>query len=304
MTHFSDRLADSILRRRSAVCVGIDPDLALLPDDLREGYAGRVAELGEAAAVAACFAEFASGVIDAVADLAAAIKPQAAFFEQYGAPGWDALRRVVACAHEHELPVIVDAKRGDIGSTSAAYAAAVFGGAPALAGEPLAGLGADAVTVNPYLGDDALAPFVERCAQGQGVFVLARTSNPGAAVLQERDCEGRPLYLRVTDMIARLGEGHVGAHGYSDVGAVAGATAPASLAAVRAALPHAFLLVPGFGAQGAGPEALAGLASGEALGYVVNASRSIIYAWRQRGGDYRSAAAAATVEMRDAIGGF
>jgi orotidine-5'-phosphate decarboxylase len=304
MTHFSDRLAESILRRHSAVCVGIDPDLALLPDNLRAGYAGRVAELGDAAAVAACFAEYASGIIDAVADVAAAIKPQAAFFEQYGAAGWDALGRVVACAREHELPVIVDAKRGDIGSTSAAYAAALFGGAPTLAGEPLAGLGADAVTVNPYLGDDALSPFVERCAQGKGVFILARTSNPGAAALQETDCEGRPLYLRVADMIARLGEGSVGAHGYSDVGAVAGATAPTSLAAVRAALPHAFLLVPGFGAQGGGPKALAGLASGEALGYVVNASRSIIYAWRERGGDYRSAAAAATVEMRDSIGGF
>ena len=304
MTHFSDRLAESILRRQSTVCVGIDPDLALLPDDLRAGYVGRVAELGDAAAVAACFAEYASGIIDAVADVAAAIKPQAAFFEQYGAAGWDALRRVVACAREHELPVIVDAKRGDIGSTSVAYAAALFGGAPTLAGEPLAGLGADAVTVNPYLGDDALSPFVERCAQGKGVFVLARTSNPGAAALQETDCEGRPLYLRVADMIARLGEVSVGSHGYSDVGAVAGATAPTSLAAVRAALPHAFLLVPGFGAQGGGPKALAGLASGEAQGYVVNASRSIIYAWRERGGDYRSAAAAATVEMRDSIGGF
>ena len=304
MTHFSDRLAESILRRHSTVCVGIDPDLALLPGDLRAAYAARVAELGDVAAVAACFAEYASGIIDAVADVAAAIKPQAAFFEQYGAAGWDALRRVVACAREHELPVIVDAKRCDIGSTSAAYAAALFGGAPTLAGEPLAGLGADAVTVNPYLGDDALSPFVERCAQGKGVFVLARTSNPGAAALQEADCEGRPLYLRVADMIARLGEGSVGSHGYSDVGAVAPATAPTSLAAVRAALPHAFLLVPGFGAQGAGPKALAGLASGEALGYVVNASRSIIYAWRERGGDYRSAAAAATVEMRDSIGGF
>ena len=304
MTHFSDRLAESILRRHSAVCVGIDPDLALLPDNLRAGYAGRVAELGDAAAVAACFAEYASGIIDAVADVAAAIKPQAAFFEQYGAAGWDALGRVVACAREHELPVIVDAKRGDIGSTSAAYAAALFGGAPTLAGEPLAGLGADAVTVNPYLGDDALSPFVERCAQGKGVFVLARTSNPGAAALQETDCEGRPLYLRVADMLARLGEGSVGAHGYSDVGAVAGAPAPASRAAVRAGLAHAFVLVAGFGAQGGGPKALAGLASGEALGYVVNASRSIIYAWRERGGDYRSAAAAATVEMRDSIGGF
>ena len=304
MTNFSDRLAESILSRRSAVCVGIDPDLLRLPDDLRTAYAARVGELGDAGAVAACFAEFASGVIDAVADVVAAVKPQAAFFEQYGAPGWEALRRVVACAHEHDLPVILDAKRGDIGSTSAAYAAAVFGGAPALAGAPLAGLGADAVTVNPYLGDDALAPFIERCEQGKGVFVLARTSNPGAAELQERDCDDLPLYLHVTEMIARLGSGRVGGYGYSDVGAVVGATAPASLAAVRAALPDAFLLIPGFGAQGDGPEALVGLARGDALGYVVNASRSIIYAWRERGGDYRSAAAAAAVEMRDAIGGL
>jgi orotidine-5'-phosphate decarboxylase len=229
MMNFSDRLAESILDRRSAVCVGIDPDLARLPDDLRAAYAARVGELGEAGAVAACFTEFASGVIDAVADVVAAVKPQAAFFEQYGAPGWEALRRVVACAHEHDLPVILDAKRGDIGSTSVAYAAAVFGGAPALAGAPLPGLGADAVTVNPYLGDDALQPFLEHCDRGKGVFVLARTSNPGAASLQEADCEGLPLYLRVTEMIARLGSGRVGAHGYSDVGAVAGATAPTSL---------------------------------------------------------------------------
>ena len=304
MERFSDRLAASILARRSVVCVGIDPDLARLPDGLRAAWAARARELGEAGAVAACFADFATGLIDAVADLAACVKPQAAFFEQCGPPGWDALRRVVACAHEHGLPVILDAKRADIGSTSAAYAAACFGGARSLSGGPLAGLDADAVTVNPYLGADSLAPFVERCDEGRGVFVLTRTSNAGGVELQERDCEGRPLYLRVADMIARLGAGHLGAHGYSDVGAVAGATAPEPLAAVRAALPQAFLLVPGFGAQGAGPEALAGLASGEAAGFVVNASRSIIYAWQERGGDYRSAAAAAAAEMRDAIGGL
>ncbi|HMK91672.1 MAG TPA: orotidine-5'-phosphate decarboxylase [Thermoleophilia bacterium] len=303
MTHFSDTLAQSVLRRRSAVCVGLDPDLARLPVELRAAYAARVPELGAEAAVAACFAEFATGIIDAVADVAAAVKPQAAFFEQCGPPGWEALRRVVHCAREHELPVIVDAKRGDIGSTSRAYADALFGGAPALAGAPLPGLGADAVTLNPYLGDDALAPFVERCADGKGLFVLTRTSNPGAAALQERESAGRPLYLHVADLVARLGADHVGAHGYSDVGAVAGATAPTPLAAVRAALPRAFLLIPGYGAQGAGPEALAGLASGEALGFIVNASRSVIYAWRDRGGDYRSAAAQAATEMRNAIGG-
>jgi len=304
MTNFSDRLAQSILDRHSAVCLGVDPDLARLPEKLRAGYAARTGELGAAGAVAACFAEFASGLIDAVADLVAVVKPQAAFFEQYGAPGWEALRRVVVCAHEHDLPVILDVKRGDIGSTSAAYAAACFGGAIDLGGAPLPGLDADAVTVNPYLGADALTPFVERCDEGRGVFVLTRTSNPGGADLQERECAGRPLYLHVSEMVARLGAGHVGTYGYSDVGAVAGATAPTSLAAVRAALPQAFLLIPGFGAQGAGPEALAGLSSGPALGYVVNASRSINYAWLSRGGDYRSAAAAAAAEMRDAIGGF
>ncbi len=306
MIHFSDRLADSILRRRSLVCVGLDPDLERLPAALRAQYARRVPELGEEGAVAACFAEFATGIIDAVADVAAAVKPQAAFFEQYGAAGWDALRRVVACAREHELPVIVDVKRGDIGSTSAAYANALFGGAPALAGAPLPGLGADAVTVNPYLGEDALAPFAARCAEGEGLFVLARTSNPGAAELQDPPLAegGRPVYLRVCDLIATLGKDCVGAHGYSDVGAVAGATAPGPLAAVRAALPQAFLLIPGYGAQGGGVEALAGLASGDAGGYIVNASRSIIYAYRERGGDYRRAAAAAAGEMRAVIGGF
>ncbi len=304
MERFSDRLAASILRRRSLVCVGIDPDLARLPDGLRATWAARVAELGEAGAAAACFTDFATGLIDALADVAACVKPQAAFFEQYGAPGWQALQRVVRCAHEHELPVIVDVKRADIGSTSTAYAAACFGGVPTLSGATLPGLDADAITVNPYLGADGLAPFAARCDEGRGLFVLTRTSNPGGAELQERDCEGRPLYLRVADMIARLGAERVGAHGYSDVGAVAGATAPEPLAAVRAALPNAFLLIPGFGAQGAGPEALAGVASGDAAGYVVNASRSIIDAWRERGGDYRSAAAAAAVEMRDAIGGL
>ena len=305
MTNFSDRLADSILSRRSVVCVGIDPDLARLPDDLRASYAARVGELGDAGAVAACFAEFASGLIDAVADVAAAIKPQAAFFEQYGAPGWDALRRVVACAHEHDLPVILDAKRGDIGSTSAAYAAAVFGGAPALAGAPLPGLAADAVTVNPYLGDDALAPFLERCDQGKGVFVLARTSNPGAATLQERDCDGRPLYLHVADMIARLGAAPCGRARVQRRGGGGRRHRP-HVACRRARRPAARLSAR---ARASAPRAPAPRRSrafrrARRRGYVVNASRSIIYAWRERGGDYRSAAAAAAAEMRDAIGGF
>ncbi len=191
-------------------------------------------------------------------------------------------------------------KRGDIASTGAAYARAAFGGAPGFGG-PVAGAGADAVTASPYLGDDSLEPLVEHCASGKGVFVLTRTSNPGAALLQERESGGKPLYLHVADLVARLGADHIGEAGYSDVGAVAGATAPTSLKLVRDALPQAFLLVPGFGAQGAGPDALRGIAAGDAAGFVVNASRSIIFAWQTAGADYRSAAAAAAADMRQLL---
>jgi orotidine-5'-phosphate decarboxylase len=298
--HFSDRLAEAVIAKRSVVCVGIDPDLARMPPELVRACRERASAEGDERAVAACFEQFSCGVIAAVADVAAAIKPQAAFFEQYGAPGWAALRAVIDCAHAHDLTVILDVKRGDIASTGAAYARAVFGGAPGFAGAA-PGLGADAATVSPYLGDDSLTPFTDRCAEGKGVFVVTRTSNRGAALLQERESHGRAMYLHVADLVAQLGAAHVGTHGYSDVGAVAGATAPEALRAVRAALPNAWLLVPGYGAQGAGPAALAGIAAGDAAGYVVNASRSIIYAWQQNGEEYRVAAARAAGEMRDEL---
>jgi orotidine-5'-phosphate decarboxylase len=300
MRHFSDNLATVITARRSVVCVGLDPTLEGMPPELVEKYRPRVADLGDDGAVAACFQEFCSGVIDAVAESAACVKPQAAFFEQYGATGWNALRAVVRCAHQYELPVILDAKRGDIASTGAAYGRAAFGGAPGLEA-PVAGIGADAMTASPYLGDDSLAPLVAHCADGKGVFVLTRTSNPGAALQQEREVNGRPLYLHVADLVARLGADHMGDAGYSDVGAVAGATNPQALRLVREALPHAFLLVPWFGAQGAGPDALQGISAGDAFGYVVNASRSIIFAWKSDGGDYRRAAAVAAESMRSEL---
>ena len=293
-------MAAAILLRRSVVCVGLDPDLERLPAELTARYQGRTAELGEAGAVAACFEEFCCGIVEAVADTAACVKPQAAFFEQYGAPGWSALAAVIACAHRHELPVILDVKRGDIASTAVAYARAAFGGAPGFGGT-VAGLEADAVTASPYLGADSLAPVVEACAAGKGVFVLTRTSNPGAADLQEREADGRALFLHVADEVRRLGAAHVGEAGYSDVGAVAGATAPGQLRLVREALPQAFLLVPGYGAQGASGDALRGISAGSAGGFVVNASRSIIYAWQQTAADYKSAAAAAARSMRNEL---
>ena len=344
MDHFSDRLAASIIARRSLVCVGLDPVLERMPPDLvdefrpraaraetrgtkgsegaggttrgakgSEGAGGTTAEekavaaggaderAVEEEAVAACFAAFCAGVIAAVAETAACVKPQAAFFEQYGAAGWRALVDTVACAHAYDLPVILDVKRGDIAATGAAYRRAAFGGAPGFAAS-VAGVGADALTVNPYLGDDSLAPFIDACGDGRGVFVLVRTSNPGAATLQELEVEGRPLYLHVAETVARLGAAQVGAHGYCDVGAVVGATAPSALRAVRAALPHAFLLVPGVGAQGGATEILGELKVGDAGGLVVNASRSIIYAWQQGEGDYRRAAAEAAEALRRELG--
>jgi orotidine-5'-phosphate decarboxylase len=295
--HFSDRLARVIDERRSVVCVGLDPDLPRLPAEVRAKYTA-LAEAGDGEeAAAACCLDFCCGIIEATAAAAAAVKPQAAFFEQYGAAGWRALGQVIACAHAHDLLVILDVKRGDISSTGTAYARAVFGGAPGLYG-PTAGLGADAVTVSPYLGDDSLTPFTDYCAHGKGVFVLTRTSNPGARLLQERISDGRAMYLHVADLVAKLGAAHVGERGYSDVGAVAGATAPEALRAVRDALPQAFLLVPGFGAQGGSAADLAGAAAGGSAGLIVNASRSILYAPRQDGEEYKSAAARAAEEMR------
>ena len=298
MQHFSDRLATAIRARQSVVCVGLDPSLERMPPALVEKYREQAADAGEDEAVAACFEEFCGGIIEAVAACAACVKPQAAFFEQYGAAGWRALGAVIRRAHDHDLPVILDVKRGDIASTGAAYGRAAFGGAPGFTA-PVAGLAADAITASPYLGDDSLEPLVAHCAQGKGVFVLTRTSNPGAALLQEQEAGGSPLYLHVAELVARLGAAHVGEAGYSDVGAVAGATSPQSLRLVREALPHAFLLVPGYGAQGAGAHALAGIAAGAAAGFVVNASRSIIYAWQTETAEYRRAAAAAAESMRN-----
>jgi orotidine-5'-phosphate decarboxylase len=307
-THFSDRLAASVKDRHSVVCVGLDPDLALMPprfvgDVVARRRTGSSAEETGDVAAAACCAEYCRLIIDAVAEAAAVVKPQAAFFEQYGAAGWAALAEVVAAAHAHDLPVIVDAKRGDIASTARAYAASLFGGAPLPGGAVAGGLGADAATVNPYLGADSLAPFVDYCGSGKGLFVLTRTSNPGATDLQERRLDGRPLYLTTAGLVARLGEDLIGRRGYSDVGAVVGATAPEALAAVRAELPRAFLLVPGVGAQGGGVERLRDVAAGDAGGLVVNSSRSILYAWRDRGGDPAVAAAAACEELRGRLAG-
>ncbi len=301
--HFSDRLAAAILARRSVVCVGLDPDLERMPPELVAKYAPQVPDLGVEQAASACIQEFCSGIIDAVAGVAACVKPQAAFFEQYGAAGWQALAAVVRCAQSYELPVIVDVKRGDISSTGRAYAQALFGGAPAFDGAVAPGLGADAVTVSPYLGERFADAVHATLRRRQGRVRAHAHEQPGCPATCRIGCAtaGRSSCTWPT-----LSGGSARSTWASTATAMS-APWPAprsrlSLRAVRAALPHAFLLVPGFGAQGGGAEALAGIASGEAAGYVVNASRSILYAGEKSGTEYRTAAAAAADAMRKQLG--
>ncbi len=288
VTHFADRVADAVERKRSQIVVGLDPVPEMLPVELRGE-----AVLGREHAAAAC-ARFCCGIVDAVAPYAVAVKPQSAFFEALGADGVRAFEEVCAYARAAELLVIADAKRGDIGSTARAYAAAFVeprGDDPALA---------DAVTVNPYLGRDALEPFLAACRRdGAGLFCLVKTSNAGGADVQDvRLSDGSLLWQHVAALVREWGDDLVGARGLSAVGAVVGATFPREVAEARKLMPQSVLLMPGIGAQGGRAEDVsAAFTSGPASGLVA-ASRSIIYAFRASGGDdWRAEAGGATARL-------
>ncbi len=244
------------------VCLGLDP---------RPNAHPLTAGLTAAGATATAVQRYLTTVLDATHDLLACCKPQSAFFEALGLPGLEALAGVMSHARSLGLPVILDAKRGDIGSTAAAYAKAYLTDGD---------LAADALTVNPYLGLDTLEPFIAAAeAGGRGLFVLVRTSNPGSADLQELAVEGGgPLYCKLADALtARAASLPRDPHGYTSLGAVAGATHPAATRELRTRLPHSLLLVPGYGAQG-GSAADAAVAFDEnGWGAVVNASRSLTY---------------------------
>jgi orotidine-5'-phosphate decarboxylase len=229
--------------------------------------------------------EFCRGIVDAVADVAVAVKPQAGFFEAQGASGWAALVEVCGYARQAGLVVIVDAKRGDVPSTARAYAAAFA---------PLA----DAVTVNPYLGHDSLEPFFSH--DGLGVLAILKTSNPGAADIQDLPlADGRPLWQHVAELIDRWGADFVGASGLSSVGAVVGATHAEVLETVRRLLPRAVLLLPGVGAQGGRPEDLGPAFAAGPASALVSASRSVIYA--DSDGRWQEAAADEAVRLADEL---
>src|SRR5690349_1993064 len=228
MEHFADRLTAAIRAKGNALCVGLDPRWDLLPIELRGRYSD-----GTLDGVARAYEEFGGRIIEIVAPLVPVIKPQIAFFEACGPVGLAVLQRLVRRARDAGLITILDAKRNDIASTAAAYADAAFAGVT-VAGRLHPVWDADALTVNPYLGRDAVEPFLESARRvGRGVFVLVRTSNPGAGQFQDLRCDGMPLYLHVAEAVRTWTRENVGRDGFGDVGAVVGATSPTELAAVR-----------------------------------------------------------------------
>jgi orotidine-5'-phosphate decarboxylase len=297
--HFSDRLAALVEERRSRVVLGLDPDPAALWPQAVERLAGPPGSPHLARAHAAeAVTEHCRAAIVAAGPACVAVKPQLACFERLGPPGWEALEQVVAIAHDHGLLVVADGKRGDVPVTAAAYAQALVGATPTPFGD-VAGLGADAFTANPLLGRDALEPLVEAAAAaGAGCFVLVRTSNPGAAELQ--DAGEPPLHERLAALTEELGRERRGDCGLSLVGAVTGATRPEHLSRLRELMPYAIFLLPGVGAQGGRVEDLGPAFAPHPAAGLVTASRSIVNAYAERGGDPAAAAAAAAEELRAA----
>lgn len=290
--NFGDRLARSVLSKRSSVCVGIDPRWQSLPAVLRGATSER-----DLPAVAELTRRFCCEVIDAVADLVPIIKPQAAFFEQLGPHGMSCLAEVIRYGVGRGLLVLLDAKRGDIGSTAEAYAAAYLG-----SDSPW---GCDALTVNPYLGEDTLTPFTDRClASGAGIFVLVKTSNLGSRYLQDLPWESGHVYDRVAATVESLSVASRGRSGYGAVGAVTGATYPDQLAELRQKMPSAWLLIPGYGAQGAGAAEVRGGFDHRGLGAIVNSSRGIIFAYgrpESAGADWQDAVRRAALQMNSEL---
>jgi orotidine-5'-phosphate decarboxylase len=277
---FADRIAAAVERKRSQLCVGLDPRVDLFPVELR----------GEAPAEAA--ERFCRGIVDAVAPFAVAVKPQLAFFEALGAAGIRAFEEVCAYARTAELLVIADGKRGDIGTTARGYAAAY-----------LENCLADALTINPYLGRDSVDPFLAACRRRRaGLFVLVKTSNAGSADVQDLTLsDGRTLWMQVATLVDEWGEDLVGENGLSSVGAVVGATFPREVGEARRLMPRSVLLLPGIGEQGGTPADVARAFTSGPASALVSASRSVIYAYRSGSDDWRAAAGAEAARLRSEV---
>lgn len=273
-----NKLVDKITKTHAPIVVGLDPMLNYVPEHVQKAAFAEYGETLEGAAEAIW--QFNKEIIDKTYDLIPAVKPQIAMYEQFGIPGMIAYEKTVSYAQEKDLVVIGDIKRGDIGSTSAAYAVGHLGKVK-VGSNTFAGFHEDFATVNPYLGSDGVKPFIDVCKEEKkGLFILVKTSNPSSGEFQDQLIDGKPLYELVGEKVAAWGEDHMGDK-YSYIGAVVGATYPEMGKVLRKVMPKSFILVPGYGAQGGQGKDLVHFFDEDGLGAIVNSSRGIIAAYKQ-----------------------
>lgn len=275
MNNYADRLINSIQGMGNPCIVGLDPRIDQMPDFIFHKYENRSAS----DRIVAAISDFHKIIIKTIADIVPGVKPQMAFYEQYGLPGLQAFENTLAYAKEKGLITIVDAKRNDIGSTAQAYSN-TFLGKTDIFGKKVPIYDVDCITVSPFLGEDSLIPFVKDCFEyGKGIFVLVKTSNPGSVDVQDLKIaeSGEEVYIRLAKLIKKLGKGLIGKKGYSSIGAVVGATYPNEAELLRELMTNNIFLVPGYGAQGATGKDIVNCFNPDKLGAVVNASRSITY---------------------------
>ena len=273
-----NKLISNIRKTNAPIVVGLDPMLNYIPEHIQKKAFAEFGETLEGAAEAIW--QYNKGIVDATCDLIPAVKPQIAMYEQFGIPGLIAYKKTVEYCKAKDLVVIGDIKRGDIGSTSAAYAVGHLGQVQ-VSSKKYAGFDEDFATVNPYLGSDGVKPFMDVCKEEKkGIFVLVKTSNPSSGEFQDRVIDGRPLYELVGEKVAQWGDELMG-DGYSYVGAVVGATYPEMGKVLRKLMPKTFILVPGYGAQGGKGADLVHFFNEDGLGAIVNSSRGIIAAYKQ-----------------------
>ena len=273
-----NKLISNIRKTNAPIVVGLDPMLNYIPEHIQKKAFAEFGETLEGAAEAIW--QYNKGIVDATFDLLPAVKPQIAMYEQFGIPGLIAYKKTVEYCKSKDLVVIGDIKRGDIGSTSAAYAVGHLGQVQ-VGSKKYAGFDEDFATVNPYLGSDGVKPFMDVCKEEKkGIFVLVKTSNPSSGEFQDRVIDGRPLYELVGEKVAQWGDELMG-DGYSYVGAVVGATYPEMGKVLRKIMPKTFILVPRYGAQGGKGAELVHFLNEDGLGAIVNSSRGIIAAYKQ-----------------------
>ena len=274
-----NKLINKIQKTKAPIVVGLDPMLSYVPEHIQKKAFTEYGETLEGAAEAIW--QFNKEIVDKTYDLIPAVKPQIAMYEQFGIEGLKAYKKTVDYCKSKDLVVIGDIKRGDIGSTSAAYAVGHLGKVQ-VGSKTHAGFDEDFATVNPYLGSDGVKPFIDVCKQeNKGLFILVKTSNPSSGEFQDQKIDGKPLYELVGEKVAQWGEEHMGESGYSYVGAVVGATYPEQGEILRKVMPKSFILVPGYGAQGGKGKDLVHFFNEDGLGAIVNSSRGIIAAYKQ-----------------------